>query len=328
MMKLRYVGVFVFGISGLVANIYASDAKWPERAITFILPSGPGAATDTMARFYAQALSEELKQPVVVMNRPGASGTIALQAALNANADGYTFVVGYPSNMITPRYQFRQLSFDADKDFIPISELVINEMVIVGNAKSSSSNMKNYIVEAQGQLSNNSTYGSYGEGSYSHLIGNYINTQYQLQANHVTYKTEPQMLMAIAADEVPWGVSTLASAKPLEASGKIKILGILAPQRSKFAPEIPTLKEQGFDDSVLAFTGFSGLFAKKGTPAEAIKRMESSIIKIGKNQDFHKKFDSAAIPMRATDSGTLRKTYTEQVGYYKTLSDKAGIEQK
>lgn len=325
----RFVRTAAIGLAlGLAATAHAADASWPDRPITFIVPSGAGAVTDTMARFYAQAVSEELKQPVVVLNRPGASGIIALQAALNASADGYTFVVGYPSNMITPRYQFKKLSFDADKDFIPISELVINEMVVIGNASQPGGNLKEYIADAQKHRQANASFGSYGEGSYAHLIGNYINTQFRLQANHVTYKTEPQMLMAIAANEVPWGVSTLASARPLEEGGKIKILGILSSRRSAYAPDIPTLKEQGFEDPVLAFTGFSGLFAKNGTPDEIIKKMEATIIKVGKNTDFQKKFTGAGIPLRATDGSTLQKTYSQQVGYYKTLSEKAGIEKK
>ncbi len=136
-------------ILGLTAAGHATAANWPERPITFILPSAPGGVTDAMTRHFAQAVSEELKQPVVVLNRPGASGTIALQAALNASADGYTFVVGYPSNLIAPRYQFKKLGFNADNDFIPISELAINEMVVVGNANLAGSNLKAYIADAQ-----------------------------------------------------------------------------------------------------------------------------------------------------------------------------------
>jgi tripartite-type tricarboxylate transporter receptor subunit TctC len=315
-------------VLGLAATAHAADASWPDRPINFILPSGPGGVTDTMARHFAQAVSEELKQPVVVLNRPGASGTIALQAALNASADGYTFVVGYPSNMIAPRYQFKKLGFDADNDFIPISELAINEMVVIGNAGLPGRNFKEYLADTQKQSKANASFGSYGEGSYAHLIGNYINAQFQLSANHVAYKTEPQMLMAIAANEVPWGVSALASAKPLAEGGKIKILGILSSKRSAFAPEIPTLKEQGFEDPVLAFTGFSGLFAKKGTSPDIIRKMEAAIMKAGKNPDFQNKFISAGIPLRATDAATLQKTYNQQIEYYRILSERAGIEKK
>lgn len=328
-MTFRFVRAGALGLAlGLAVSAHAADPSWPDRPITFVIPSGAGAATDTMARFFAQAVSEELKQPVVVVNRPGASGVIALQAALNANADGYTFAVGYPSNMIASRYQIKNMSFDADRDFVPVSELVINEMVVVSNARQPGRDLKEFIAQAKKGGQSNASFGSYGEGSYAHLIGNYINAQNQLQASHVAYKTEPQMLMAIAANEVPWGVSTLASAKRLEEGGKIKILGILSSHRSKFAPNVQTMKEQGFDDPILAFTGFSGLFAKSGTPADIVKKMGDTIAKVGHNPDFQNKFTNAGIPLRATDGDTLKKTYDQQIGYYKILSEKAGIEKK
>ncbi len=327
-MSKHLLSAVVAGMALSVTGAQAADANWPTRTISFVVPSGAGGVTDLMARMYAQKLSEKFGQSIVVENKPGASGTIALQAALAAPADGYTFVVGYPSNLIAPRYQFNKLSFNADADFVPISSLVVNEMVVVGNPTIPGDTFKDYIANLQKRGQASAIYGSYGEGSYSHLVANYLNVEYKLQATHVPYKTEPQMTMAVTANEVPWGVNALASAKPLAEAGKIKILGVFAPERSIFAPKVPTLKEQGFDDPVLAFTGFSGLFAKKGTPEAVIRKMEAAIVEAGKDPAFREKFVSSGIPMTADGSAALERTYQQNVVSYKLLSEKAGIEKK
>lgn len=316
------------GMTLSMAAAHAADGDWPTRSISFVIPSGAGGVTDLMARMYAQKLSEKFGQPIVVENKPGASGMIALQAALAAPADGYTFVVGYPSNLIASRYQYNKLSFNADTDFVPISSLVVNEMVVVGNPQIPGDTFKEYVGNLQKLRQASTLYGSYGDGSYSHLVANYLNVEYSLKASHVPYKTEPQMIVAVTANEVPWGVSALASAKPLAEAGKIKILGVFAPERSIFAPKVPTLNEQGFNDPVLAFTGFSGLFAKKGTPEAVIRKMEAAIVEAGKDPAFREKFVNSGIPMTANGRAALERVYQQNVVSYKQLSEKAGIEKK
>lgn len=317
--------------AALATSVLAGPAAWaedwPRRPITLVLGSAPGGTGDILLRAYASALSRKLGQPVTVDNRAGASGMLGVQVALAAPADGYTYAVGIPSSLIAPQYQYKKLAFDPGNDLVPVSTLAINEMVVVANASVPANDVRGLVrwgEQNRGKLN----YASYGEGSYSHWVSNYLSATYDLRATHVPYRAEAPMLMAVAANEAAWGIAAPGGAKKMAETGKVKIIGVLLPERSKIDPSIPTLKEVGLTDDAFAIPGWYGLFAKRGTPPEILARMESALVEIGKDAELRAKFAAAGILMDASGAEVLKQLYVRDLKVYQKLAEKSGVEKQ
>ena len=328
MMNKIKPALLAIGMALGASGAFSQDANWPQHPVTIVTPAAAGGGADYVVRMFSEKLQERFKQPFVVDNKPGASGVLGLQSAFNAPADGYTFAFGYSSNMIAPRYQFNKLAFDADTDFIPVASLTTNEMVIIGSPKIPGNSFRDFVDYFQKNPKSDSFYGSYGEGSYAHLIGNSISLEYKLGAAHEAYKSGPHLLLAVINNEIPWGILPLPTVKPMVDSGKVKMLAVLSPERSQFAPEVLTMKEQGFPDPVLAFNGFYGLFAKKGTSPAVVKKMETTIVEISPARAFREKFVSASTILVGGKSPEFSPDYKQQVSFYKSLFEKASIKKK
>ncbi len=310
---------------GLTAAAAASAADdWPNRPITIIVPSGAGGSTDNVARLVSEQLSKQLGQAVVVENKAGASGIIGLQAALRAPADGYTFVIAYPSNLIASQFIMKDLPFDAKRDFVPISGLAINEMVLSVNSSIPVTNPRE-LVEWAKSKSGDVTYGSYGQGSYAHMVAHYLGSKNQIDALHAPYKSEQPMLIALAGDEIAYGISVVTAGKRMQDTGKTRMIGMFSPHRSTVYPDIPTFKEMGIDDPAFSLLGWNGLFARKETPPEILQKMEKTLLDIMSVPEMRERLVAiSSLPWGST-SKALDEVWTAEIPVYRALSESAGI---
>jgi len=308
--------------------VFAQQADdWPARPITLIAPSAPGGSVDTVARILSESLRQHLNQTVVVENRTGASGTIGLQAALRAPNDGYTYVFGYPSNLIVTQFTMPDISFVAADAFAPVGGISINEMVVNANAAVPATNPKELVEWAKTQ-SGKLMYGSYGQGSYAHIVTDYLGAVNQFEATQVPYKSEMGLLTALASNDVAYGISVVTAGKTLQDSGRTRMIGLLAPRRSIQYPDIPTFKEMGMDDPAFSLLGWSGLFARKDTPPAILKRMEAAVLHVMNQEETRQKMIAASSTPWGVDAKAVDAVWKKEIPIYAALTQSATLSNK
>lgn len=248
---------------------------WPAKPVKLVVPWPPGGPTDTGSRIVGQALGDRLGQPVVVENRPGASGSIAYQQVIKTAGDGSTFVMLATPTMLAPLL-YKSASYHPVNDLLPVAMVYDLPIVLVVNAAAlpQVTDLKGLIAEAKargGKLD----YTSAGPGSFGHLTMELLKQQGGFEAQHIAYKGSAPAMNDLLGGQVPIMFSDLVAALPHIKSGKLRALAVGSPQRVSIVPEVPTVAEQGF-------TGFEAvsigaMMAPKGTPAAVIERMSSAL---------------------------------------------------
>lgn len=259
-----------------VAQIAAAQS-WPAKPVRLVNPFPAGGGTDTFARPLAAQLSKQLGQQFIVENIGGAGGTIGAAQAARAAGDGYTFLIGAVHHTIAPSI-YPKLSYDIEKDFVPVTLLAIvpNVIVVQPNKLPQIKTVKDLAEYARanpGKLN----FGSPGSGTSQHLAGELFKVNNQVSMVHVPYKgmgPAMQDFLAGSLDLVMDGMG--ASAAQIKA-GKARAIGLMAAQRSQHFPDIPTLTEQGFQNSEVST--WYALWAVRGTPPDVIDAMYRETVK-------------------------------------------------
>lgn len=285
---------------------------FPTRAITLVVPAPPGGATDAIARAMALEMSKNLKQPVIIDNKAGATGMIGAQAVARAQPDGYTLLVTNASPIYYAPYVFAKVPYDVKRDFAFISEIASASLVFVAGKDVPAKNMKEFVAWA-GQNKGKISYGSYGAGSPSHLANAYLNASHDLDMNHVSYKGEAPMIQDVLGGQVPVAIGTVGTIVPHIASGRLHALAVLGPKRLADLPGVPTMAEAGFSDPAYTPLGGVAMLAPAGTPAPVLARLEKEaraavetaqlkgrfqvygLVPVGSSAaDFRRNFDASA----------------------------------
>jgi tripartite-type tricarboxylate transporter receptor subunit TctC len=267
----------------------AQDAKsYPTKPIRMLVPYAPGGTTDFAARVVGTKLSETLGQTVVIDNRPGAGSIVGTDAAAKANPDGYTLVMVDTGFSITPAL-YSKLSFDAVKDFTPITEVIRVSNWLVVNPSVPAKSVKELVALARakpGQVK----YASGGVGSPFHMAGEQFRLASKADITHVPYKGGGPAITAVVGGEVTYAFPTMAVALPLVNSGKLRALAVVAPKRVSVLPDVPTIAEAGMPEVTLS--SWYGVLAPAGTPKALIDRVHNEIIKALQAPDVAKRFSS------------------------------------
>jgi tripartite-type tricarboxylate transporter receptor subunit TctC len=251
----------------------ATAAGYPDRPIRVIVPSPPGGGTDVTTRMVAPRLSEILGQQLVIDNRGGAAGNIGAEAVARAAPDGYTLLAAIASLTSNP-YVMKQVPYDLDRDFAPISLTVVVPNVLISHPSLPARNIRELVAFAKskpGALQ----YASAGVGSAPHLMMALFATQAGLTLIHVPYKGAGPALVDVVAGHVPLMASNIVSTLPHVRSGRVRAYGVTSAGRSAAAPDIPAIAEavRGYD----AVTWF-GLLAPAGTPREIVMRLHAGVV--------------------------------------------------
>ncbi|HRO59728.1 MAG TPA: tripartite tricarboxylate transporter substrate binding protein [Burkholderiaceae bacterium] len=281
--------------AALVGSSLAAGQDYPSRPVSLVVPANAGGGTDIVARVLAEEFSKRLNQSFVVENKGGASGMIGTQIVARAKPDGHTLLFAYSAPIYYARHMFAKVPYDVKRDLAVISEVAANNLIIVVNDKVPAKNMKEFIAWAE-QGRGKLNYGSIGIGSAGHLVSAYLNESRKLQMTHVTYKSEAPFGQDLAAGIVPWGVGTLAPMLPHLTSGKVRALAVLADERLPGLPDVPTMKEEGFDDPELqrSMTWFT-LSAPAGTPQSILDLLEKHVREIAHSDAMKERFDSLGL---------------------------------
>ena len=259
----------------LLAAGGARPQSWPAKPIKLIVPWPPGGPTDTGSRIVGLALADRLGQPVVVENRPGASGSIAYQQVIKTPGDGTTFVMLATPTMLAP-HLYKSASYHPVNDLLPVGMVYDLPIVLVVNAASlpKVTDLAGLIAEAKsrgGKLD----YTSAGPGSFGHLSMEMLKQQGGFDAQHIAYKGSAPAMNDLLGGQVPVMFSDLVAALPHIKSGKLRALAVGSPRRVDIVPDVKTVAEQGFKGFEAVSIG--AMMAPKGTPAAAIDRMSSEL---------------------------------------------------
>jgi tripartite-type tricarboxylate transporter receptor subunit TctC len=276
-------------LSGLAAHALAQGAagKWPERPVRLIVPAPAGGSADFAGRVVGNALSELWGQSVVVDNRPGGSGVIGTLAAVRSPADGYTLLLGWGYLIQRPSMS-NNVPYDVHKDLIPISRLVDTEDALVVPASLNVKTVAEFINYAR----TNPTQASmaiYGQGTSSHLHAELFKKETGLP-NIITvpFQGITPVMSALLGNQVKAGWTDLGGSRVYHKSSELRFLAKVGVSRSPLLPDVPTFTEvdiKGFEKS-----GFIGLFAPAGTPAEIVNKAASDVQKVFQRADVQQRF--------------------------------------
>jgi tripartite-type tricarboxylate transporter receptor subunit TctC len=261
----------------LVVTTALADA-WPNRPIKLVVPFPAGGPTDTASRILGQKLAERLKQPVVVENKAGASGSIAAKQVMESPADGYTLMMLATPTLLAP-HLYKKADYDTVKNFTPVATIYDLPIVVVVNPTQmpTVTDVQRLITNAKarpGQIN----YTSSGPGSFGHLSMELLKELGQFEMQHVPYKGGVPAITDTIGGQVPVMYADLVAALPHIQSGKLRAIAVGSPQRVAMLPQVKTIAEQGFKgfDAV----SWGGLLAPLGTPKEVVSRINKEVAEI------------------------------------------------
>ena len=274
--KCDHLVLWLVAAAALAATGSAAAQGYPAKPVRMIFGFTAGGGGDVSARLIAQKMSENLGQPVVVENRPGAGGAIADELVARSPADGHTLLYAAGSFAILPVLRTR-LPYHSERDFAPVSLAVITAFVLAVHPSVPVRDARSLIALARSQPGK-LTFSSPGVGSSAHLAGELFNMMSNAKMLHVPYKGAPEAATAVAAGEIDLGFPSVTSALPLLGAGKLRPIAVSSAKRAALMPEVPTLDESGLSGYQRA--GWNGVLAPAGVPRDIIGRLNALVVKI------------------------------------------------
>jgi tripartite-type tricarboxylate transporter receptor subunit TctC len=262
---------------GLVALVLAGAARaqnYPARGLQLIVAYSPGGTGDIVARSISDKLGIALGQPVVVENRAGASGAIGAHSVATAAPDGYTLLVGQTAEMAINQHWLKGLSYDPDKDLMPVALAAVVPLALVVPSKAPYSTMAEFMTALKGKPK--LTFASAGTGTPGHFAGELLKLKFDSNLTHVPYKGAGPALNDVIGNHVDFYFPGFPAAEPNVKGGNLKMLALSSAKRSPAALDVPTVAEvTGLKD--YDFTLWVGVFAPRGTPQPVIDRLNKEI---------------------------------------------------
>ncbi|HBI83320.1 tripartite tricarboxylate transporter substrate binding protein [Orrella sp. NBD-18] len=280
------MGLWALALCSAMTSLGAQAQDYPNRPIRFVVPYSAGTTTDVIARIYAQKLSEELGQSVVVDNKAGAGGNIAAETVARAAPDGYTLTFSTSATHATNPALYSKVPFDPIKDFTHITLMVSAPNMLVINPKVPANNMAELIAYAKanpGKL----TYISAGSGTSPHMAGELLKTMADIDIQHVPYKNITQGLTDLLSGEVTMTFYHVPVIYPHVKSGQLKAMGVATAERNPIAPEVPPIGDTVKGYELRPWWGLSG---PAGMPKDVVDKLYKATTKIMTDPDVQKRF--------------------------------------
>jgi tripartite-type tricarboxylate transporter receptor subunit TctC len=252
----------------------ATAEVWPAKAVKLVVPFPPGGGTDLLARVMANRLSDTLKQPFIIENKPGAGGNIGVDLTAKAPADGYTLVMGQTSNLSINPTLYSNLPYDPVRDLAPVALVADSPVVMVVAANSPFGTLADVIAAARAKPAD-LTFASPGNGTVSHLVGELLQITANIKMLHVPYKGAAQALTDVMGGQVQLFLSSVPSALGQIKGGKLRAIAVTSKTRSPALPDVPTVAESGYPG--FDATTWFGVLAPAKTPQGIIDKLNAEI---------------------------------------------------
>jgi tripartite-type tricarboxylate transporter receptor subunit TctC len=294
------IGLWCAGLAAFLALIAspAGAQAWPSKNITIIVPLAPGSGMDTLVRLYGERLSQSLGKPVIVDNRPGAATMLGVAALAKSAPDGYTLGVATAPAMAINATLYKQIPYDPEKDFVPISLYVKSPFILVINPALGARNVPE-LLKLANESSAPLSFSSTGTGTAQHLGVELIKQKYGLNMTHVPYKNSGQSITDIVAGHVSMAFAEAGLSLPLIRDGKLRALAVSSANRLPSLPDVPTFAEAaGWAD--FEAVSWHALLAPAGTPAEIVNRLQQEMRRILATPDIQQRIANIGlIPFEA-----------------------------
>jgi len=268
---LSIASLALFAATAL-SSVHSLADEFPTKAVRIIVPQTPGGASDALARIIGQKLGEKWKQPVVIDNRAGAGGNLGMEMVNTAPPDGYTLLMSYVGTQAINGALYKKLPFDPATDFAPVATLATLPFVMVGKSNSPFKTVAQLIDAAK---SRSITYGSAGNGSVNHLLGEMFNAAANIKMTHVPYRGAAPAMQDLMGGQIDLVFTSLPSVAGAIKSGTVQPIAVTSAQRAASFNTIPTIAEAGFKD--FDVSPWFGLMAPKRTPPEVIRKINADV---------------------------------------------------
>ena len=284
------------GMAAVLATPVAAQIRFPDKPVRIVVPYPAGISPDVVARLLGDKLSQQWGQPVLIDNRPGASGMIGAEAVVKSKPDGYTVLLAVSAIMSMNPHLYPKQPYDVAKDLKPVVQVLSVPFVLTAARDSPFNNLKELVEEARknpGKIN----YASLGAGSQSHVAMEWFSSRNQIRINHIPYKGSP--LNEMMSGAVALYLDPVVTAMPLVAGQKVKALAVTSRTRNTTLPNVPTFAELGFPG--YETNSFQGIFVPAETPADVVAKLNADFALVIRSPEIQKKLiDLGYLPVGGT----------------------------
>lgn len=308
----------------LVSSMLPTDAiaqNYPERPIRLVNPWAPGGSADIVARLIAQKMSEELRQPIIIDNRPGAAGTVGSDLVAKSAPDGYTLILSTVASHAIAVSLYPKLPYSALADFEHIGMIDTLPNALLVGASFPARNLSELIALAKAKPSALS-FGSAGNGSSPHLAGEMFKAQAGIDALHVPFKGGAPALQALLGGEISFMFESISTINAHVKSGKLRVLGTTGAKRSPMLPNVPTLHELGLTNFVAE--SWHGISAPAGTPGTIVARLNAALRSAVETPSIHARLIELGVTPGSLSPAQFRDFIKSEIDKWKTVVEISG----
>ncbi|HEY1291006.1 MAG TPA: tripartite tricarboxylate transporter substrate binding protein [Burkholderiales bacterium] len=301
-----------------VATAAALAQGYPARPVRVVVPFSPGGVADSSARVLAERLGARLGQPIVVENRPGASGNLGTAAVAAAAPDGYTLLLGFDGTMVINPHVYASLPWNTLRDFAPVTKLGDATLILVAHPSVPAKDLRDLL-----RLKEKFSYGTAGTGSTPHLAGELLAQRAGLALTHVPYKGGGQAMGDVVGGQIPLVFTAVATAQQFVKSGRLTGLGVPAAKRSASLPDVPTFVESGLEGFVV--DSWTGILAPAKTPGEVVGRLQKDIAAVLAEPDVRSRYATLGIEPVGNTPAQFAEQIRADLARWETVVRQANI---
>ena len=300
----------------------AQAQNYPTKPIHILVPYAPGGITDIASRIVGAKLTEAWGQQVVVENRPGGNGFIAMTAGAKAAPDGYTLTMVTVGDVALTPAMFKEMPYDVERDLAPIAMVSDAPMVLAAHAEVPFKSVDEAIAAAKAQPGRISV-ATPGNGSVNQIVLEWMALNTGTRFQHIPYKGGAPAAAALAAGDIPLGVLASSSVAPHVKSGRVRVLAVTMGKRSTLNPEWPTLQQEGVKE--VDASNWTALFAPKATPQPVIDKLNAEVVKILHMPDVKERFAGGGVDTIPSSAAELDARVKQEAERFRAIVQKANI---